>query len=342
MPANDIVISAFDLLSALGIGREESAAAWAEGGSACFPPTRATMPEGAEPLAGEVPDFTLVDILPTPKAYLDRQSELLLAATALARRAGRIDPSPFPPERTGLAIGSAWGALQTLQLFFDDYIMKGPRLVKPILFPHSYANAAISLAAMEWEIRGPHLNFVSGDAASTQALIAALDTLRNGEADLVLAGGAEGLSLPRWRARLAAGCDAPPGEGAAVLLIEREETARARGLAPLAHLLGGATASGAPQAIRETVSRAITAALEDAGLRPQAIKRCLANRLAADALGDAAWPVRTLDDLLGDTEGAGGALMAACALLEPEALPALILTAGADGTASAVVLRQAD
>jgi 3-oxoacyl-(acyl-carrier-protein) synthase len=339
MPANDIVISAYDLLSALGIGREESAAAWTEGGSACFPAARVAVPDGAAPLAGEVPDFTLADFLPTPKAYLDRQSELLLVAAALARRSGRIDSAPFVPERIGLAIGTAWGALQTLTLFFDDYVKKGPRLVKPILFPHSYANAAISLAAMEWEIRGPHLNFVSGESASTQALIAALDMIRCGEADLVLAGGAEGLSVPRWQARLATGNGTPPGEGAAVLLIEREATARARGITPAARLLGGASDSGLPGALRETAARTITAALDDAGLAPQAVRRCLTTQRAGSGLADGPWPICVVSELFGDVEGAAGALLAACALLDPAAnLPALVLTAGADGTVGAVVL----
>jgi hypothetical protein len=195
---HDIVITACGMLSALGIGCEESAAAWQEGESACFPPARIAAPAGCDALAGEVPPVALADLALAPKAYLDRQSELLLAAAALARSAGKLAPDSFAAERVGLAMGTAWGAVQTLDLFFDDYVKKGPRLVKPILFPHSYANAGISLVAMEWEARGPHLNFVSGNDASTQALIAALDLLRSGEADLIMAGGAEGLNATRW------------------------------------------------------------------------------------------------------------------------------------------------
>ena len=336
----DIVISACGTLSALGIGLEESAAAWQEGESACFPATRLTPPEGAGDLVGEVPEFELADILPTPKAYLDRQSELLLAATAMARQEGHLGDDDFAPERTGLSIGTAWGAMQTLDLFFADYVSKGPRLVKPILFPHSYANSAISLAAMEWKVCGPHLNFVSGGVAATQALIAALDMLRNDEADLVMAGGAEGLSLPRWRARLAAGNRQPPGEGSAVFLLEHAATAQKRGITPLARLLGGALRGGTPDNLAATGTATIREALDDAGLAPDAIRTCLTTRQGMPFIGNqTSWRIRAADDLYGDTEGAGGALLTTCALLDPAAtLPALIFTSNQDGSAAALVI----
>ncbi|MDD5705882.1 MAG: beta-ketoacyl synthase N-terminal-like domain-containing protein, partial [Kiritimatiellae bacterium] len=219
-PPLDIVISGIGTLCALGIGREECAAAWSEREPALFPAARAQPPAGLSNLAGEVPDFELATLLPAPKAYLDRQSELLLAACALALRDGRLAKGAFEPSRAGLALGSAWGAIGTLSRFFADYVGKGPRLVKPMLFPHAYANAAISLAAMEWELRGAHLNFVSGRDASTQALLAALDALRQGEADIMLAGGCEALNDTLWAALAETGRAASPGEGAAVFLLE--------------------------------------------------------------------------------------------------------------------------
>ena len=336
----DIVITGCGMLSALGIGLEESAAAWAEGESACFPAARTVPPPGVDALAGEVPDFILADILPTPKAYLDRHSELLLAATALARTASSVVAESFVAERVGLAMGSAWGGLQTLDLFFEDYIKKGPRLVKPMLFPHSYANAAISLVAMEWSARGPHLNFASGNDASTQALLAALDMLRNNEADLVMAGGAEGLNVVRWRARIATGLSTAPGEGAAVFLIEREATAKARGIRPLARLLGGATANDLPERLRTTCTATIDQALDDAKLRREKIRTIItstpSDHLPSEFLQAA---VRHPADLYGDVEGASGALQSACALLDaPALLPAIILTQTASGSAAALVM----
>jgi 3-oxoacyl-[acyl-carrier-protein] synthase II len=337
---HDIVITACGMLSALGIGCEESAAAWQEGESACFPPARIAAPAGCDALAGEVPPVALADLALAPKAYLDRQSELLLAAAALARSAGKLAPDSFAAERVGLAMGTAWGAVQTLDLFFDDYVKKGPRLVKPILFPHSYANAGISLVAMEWEARGPHLNFVSGNDASTQALIAALDLLRSGEADLIMAGGAEGLNATRWRARAAAGQGhLPPGEGAAVFLIEQAATARARGVTPLARLRGGASGDGAPEYLHATCTATMKLALADAGVSESVIRTVYATAAAAPGITSRPqWTVRIPEALYGDVEGASGALQTACALLDPESLPALILTCTPSGSASALVI----
>ncbi len=340
MLSHDIVISAFDTISALGLDQIEFAAAWAEGESACFEASRATPPAGAAPLAGEVPPFELSDFLATPKAYLDRQAELLLAVAALTRQSGKLPDKSVPAERFGLSLGTAWGGFETLELFFDDYLKKGPRLVKPILFPHSYANAAISLLAMEWELRGPHLNFVSGAAAATQALLAATDMLQSGEADQVLAGGVEALSSVRWRAHHAAGNTMPPGEGAALFLFERRATALARGITPLAYIGGGALGGGPATELEATFADTLARALAASGLRHDAIKRCYANTPAAAALRDCQLAdVVIPEGLYGDVAGASAALQLAAALTEaPASLPALIATATTTGSVALLLL----
>ncbi len=122
-----VVITGLGVLSALGIGRAECAAAWEEGETALLPAARSAPPAGVAPLAGEVPEFQLSSLLPTPKTYLDRHAELLLAACALALRDGSLAPDSYKRERAGLAMGSAWGPLATLAGFFKDYLQKGPR-----------------------------------------------------------------------------------------------------------------------------------------------------------------------------------------------------------------------
>ena len=336
MNSDPITITVFDFLSALGIGRHEATATLAEGESACMPAYIAVPPEGADPTAGEVPPFNLREILPSPKTYLDRHSELFLAATALALQDSRLSPGMIAPERVGLAVGTAWGGIGTLDTFFADYIHKGPRLVKPLLFPHSYANAAISLAAMEWEIRGPHLNFVSHATASTQALIAAFDTIRAGEADLVVAGGTEALSPARWKALLAEGRGLPPGEGAAAFLIERRSAAAARGAAPVADLLGGSLVQNAAADTSDLCRQALQKALTDASLKPNQI-RSLYLPQSLERQIDSPWRIQAPDALYGHTCGASGALLTACALLAPHTLPAVILTATQTSAAALVV-----
>jgi 3-oxoacyl-(acyl-carrier-protein) synthase len=248
-------------------------------------------------------------------------------------------------------MGSAWGALGTLARFFTDYLQKGPRLVKPMLFPHAYANAAISLASMEWELRGPHLHFVSGRDASTQALLAALAALRAGDADIMLAGGVEALDGVLWAALAEAGRPAAPGEGSAVLLLEREESAQARGASVLARLAGGGLAGGPAAGLANHCAEAMRRALADAGLEARSIRCAINSACGVEALDNAergalreifGSELHTLAPaaLYGNLEGASGALQTAGALFAPPsaALPALVLTSDPSGTAAALIV----
>jgi 3-oxoacyl-[acyl-carrier-protein] synthase II len=349
--SDSVVITGLGVLSALGIGRPECAAAWGEGETALLPAARASPPAGIASLAGEVPAFQLESLLPTPKTYLDRHAELLLAACALALQDGGLAAGSYERARAGLAMGSAWGALGTLARFFTDYLQKGPRLVKPMLFPHAYANAAISLASMEWELRGPHLNFVSGRDASTQALVAALDALRAGAADIMLAGGVEALAGMLWAALAEAGRPAAPGEGAAVLLLERAAAAHARGARVLARLAGGGLAGGPPAELASHCAAAMRRALADAGLEARDIRRVIHSACGLKDLDDAEG--RALREVLGadlrplapaalygNLEGASGALQMAGALFASSSatLPALVLTSDPAGSAAALVV----
>ena len=98
-----IVITGIGLLSPLGIGLEETLLALREGAPAPGLSERLKAP------AGEVPPVALTECGVTPKAYLDRHSELLLAACGLAWREAGIDPARLTPERSGILAGAAWG-----------------------------------------------------------------------------------------------------------------------------------------------------------------------------------------------------------------------------------------
>ena len=243
-----IVITGIGILSPLGIGIEETAAALCEGDSALQPCSRFAPPPGCSPLCGEVPAFRAGEFLATPKAYLDRNSELLLAATGMALRNAGIDTASLAPERSGILAGTAWAGQDTMAAFFADYEQKGPRLVKPFLFPHTYFNTAISLAAMEWSLRGVHQSFASGRIAAGQAIAEACDLLADNEADVILAGGCEALGPALFRLLAAQGVLKPadnaaapglvPGEAGAMLVLERRNHATARGAKVLGTILG--------------------------------------------------------------------------------------------------------
>ncbi len=318
-----IAICSSGFISALGIGSEEAGATWAEGESACLPAPGLPAPEGVtDDTAGVVPPFDPDTILPTAKAYLDRQSLFAMSAAALALR--DTDAKTVDHGRFGISHGTAWGAAETLARFWADCREKGPRLVKPMLFPHTYANAAASLISMEWELRGFHANFAGGRNASSFAIAAAVDALRRGEADAILAGGSEALSADRWAALAREGGPCPPGEGAAVFLLRRAEDI-AHDDIPLAIIAGIGLSGG------NDCNAAIGAALAEAGIVPADIGRVFTSPglamppLLAGREGGA--PQLTVaEEMTGSCGGASAAIQLACALLEPITSPSIILT----------------
>ena len=323
-----IAICSSGFVSALGIGAEEAGATWAEGESACFPSPGLPAPVGvADDTAGVVPPFDPDAILPTAKAYLDRQSLLAMAAASLAMPEGRAGVAP---DRFGIAHGTAWGAAETLARFWADCREKGPRLVKPMLFPHTYANAAASLISIEWELRGFHANFAGGANASSFAIAAAVDALRRREADAVLAGGSEALSQERWSTFAAQTHACPPGEGAAFFRLKRA-TDIEPGTTPIAAIAGIGFANGVDAAVR--------AAMADAGVGHADIARVYAAPgMAIPRDLNPGIPVVVPEDMTGTCGGASAAVQLACALLEPVGAPCLLLTADETGTSVAFLL----
>ncbi len=356
-PAQRVAVTGVGVVSALGVGWEAREAALLEGESAVQ-----VVGDPAPGIPGAccapVEGYAVDELLGTRKAYLDRHSALLLGAGALALEHSGMARAPEAlRSRGGLMTGSAWGGFGTLALFFRDVLQKGPRFAKPILFPHSYANTASSLAAIEWALRGPHEHFACGRLSSAHALVAALDSLRAAEADWLLAGGCEGLAPAVFLALEGQGTlrhepgaeGVAPGEGAALLVLERAAPAPASGAQPLA-CITGAGLSG------DSLAEARERALKDAGLAAEQIDwlfpcgggRCPAGD-APDAASDPpAGRVETLDALEGDLLGASFAMGVATAVLrlraEPtrgEARAALVTVETPEGAAAMVIERAA-
>lgn len=305
-----VAITGVGIVSALGVGAEEWRAAAAEG-----EPALETLSGGETGgkawRAAPVRNYDVAPLLDSRKAYLDRHTALLLGAMSLALRQSGWTRETLPRERAGLMVGSAWGGFGTMATFFHDVLAKGPKFAKPILFPHAYANTAAAMAAIEWGIQGPHEHYAEDGLASGHALVAALDSLRSGQAELVFAGGCEGLSPAVFRALEAQGWTPEtrvPGEGAAMLALETRASASARNV-PVLAWLAGAGLSGTDAAT------ACRLALEDAGIPADAIGAAIASRL--DAPGGPAATVRALcgdvpvfcpSSLQGDCLGAAMAL----------------------------------
>jgi 3-oxoacyl-[acyl-carrier-protein] synthase II len=226
----------------------------------------------------------------------DRFTHYAVAAASQALADAKLQKAA-DPERVGTAIATGVGGLETL---IDQVLLmeqRGPSRLSPFLVPMLMANAASGQVAMQFGLRGPSLTHVSACASSSHAIGEGGDIIRRGQADVMVAGGSEASVIPVIIAAFAAmktltrRNDAPEAasrpfdkdrdgfvlsEGAAVVVLEELEHARARGARSYGELVGyGATADAyhitAPSPEGEGNARAMRMALAEAGLRPDQI-----------------------------------------------------------------------
>jgi 3-oxoacyl-[acyl-carrier-protein] synthase II len=258
-------------------------------------------------------------------------------------------------EDTGVILGTGLGGTNTLVEGITLNALRGPDRISPFFIPYGIPNIGAGQVAISFGMTGPNFTTVSACATGGHAIGEAWETIRRGDAQVMIAGGAEaGITEPTvggfaaMRA-LSTRNDDPPaasrpfdegrdgfviGEGAGVLVLEALDHAEARGAAPLAELVGyGATADAshitlpAPGGIGAV--RAARRALEKAGLPPDAIDHVNAHatstpegdraELAAirTIFGDHAARVAVTANksMVGHTLGAAGAIEAIATIM---------------------------
>jgi 3-oxoacyl-[acyl-carrier-protein] synthase II len=304
-------------------------------------------------IAGEVRDFDASGVL--DRKDIRRTDRYIQFGLVAARQAldqaglpGRLDGELA--ERTGVTLGTGLGGVNTL---FDNVLLmgqRGPDRISPFFVPMGIGNVGAGQVAIAFGPLGPNFAIASACASGGHALGEAWETIRRGDADVMLAGGVEAAiheaTLGGFCAMRAlstrnddpAGASRPfdrgrdgfvIGEGAGVLVLEALDHALARGATPLAELVGyGATADAshitlpAPGGIGAV--RAARRALEKAGLAPDAVDHLNAHATSTPE-GDRAelQSIRTIfgdhapmvavtanKSMLGHTLGAAGAIEA--------------------------------
>ncbi len=279
---------------------------------------------------------------------MDRFSQLAVVAADDALEDAWAEDHPYPPERIGCILGTGIGGMASFESGHSELVKDQP--VPPLAVPLMMGNAGAAAIAIRHGLRGPVFGVVSACAAGAHALGAAMRAIQTGEADAMVAGGSEATLTPLARAAFSSlgatsvsGISRPfdarrdgfvMGEGAGVLILEAEHTARARGARPLAVLRGyGATCDAyhltAPDQDGRGAAAAITASLADAGVAPKEIDYVnahgtstpLNDRAETDALkaalGDRAFatPVSSLKSAIGHLLGAAGAVEAIATIL---------------------------
>ncbi|MBI5162194.1 MAG: beta-ketoacyl-ACP synthase II [Micrococcales bacterium] len=252
-------------------------------------------------------------------------------------------------DRLGVEYSTGIGGLWTLTSAYDTLVKKGARRVLPMTVPMLMPNAAAAAVSMDLTARAFARTNVSACASSTEAIANAYDHLQAGYADIIVAGGAEACVHPLPLAAFAAmralsrRNDSPEtasrpydvnrdgfvmGEGAASVVLETEEHARARGAKIYAELVGGGVTADsfhitAPDPEGSGAARAVRAALEQAGAAPDEVTHINAHATSTP-VGDVA-EYHALLAVFGDrvheipvsaTKGAHGHLLGGTGALE--------------------------
>ena len=251
------------------------------------------VPEGALrfPNAAEVPGYDPARHFEEKEAQLlDRFAQFAAIAAREAVRASGIQFSPELKERTAIVLGASGGGKSTEdEGFYSLYALQQPR-VSPLTIARAMGNAGASRVSLEFGITGPVFTISTACSSANHAIGQAFRMVRSGEVEVAIAGGSEApLSmgfLKAWEAmRVVSPDTCRPfsrdrrglilGEGAAVLVLEPLEHARARGATILGEIAGFGMSSDAhhiTQPSAEGAARAIRAALADAQLPPEAIE----------------------------------------------------------------------
>ena len=282
-----------------------------------------------------------------------RYSMLAIAASDQAVAQAGLDMAKEDPFRCGAIIGSGIGGLDMINTESVRMHEGGPRRVSPMMIPKGLANMASGAVGIRHGLQGPNKATVTACASGTQSIGEAADLIRMGKAEVMLAGGAEATVI---RFAMAGFCamkalstsnDEPErasrpfdkdrngfvmGEGGAVLVLESEAHARARGAEILGEIAGlGETCDAyhitAPRPDGSGAAAAMRAALQQAALNPEDVDYFNAHgtstklndagecRALQSVFGDAMPPASSTKSMIGHLLGAAGAVEAVVCIM---------------------------
>jgi nodulation protein E len=269
------------------------------------------------------------------KFLMDPASQYAVAAAREAMEMAGL--ASVPADRTGVIVGIGVGSIETLDAAYRE-LYAGSGRVNPFTIPRSMPSSPASSISMTLGVRGPAFCTAGACASSAHAIITGALWLEAGLVDAVVVGGAETPFAPGllrgWKAmRIMADDTCRPfsigrrgmvlGEGAAMLVLERPDDARARGATILGVLRGfsaNADAGHIVQPARDSIARAMTQALENAGVSASEVGHVNGHATGTE-LNDAVEAAAIADvfgprPLVSGTKGATGHALGAAAALE--------------------------
>jgi minimal PKS chain-length factor (CLF/KS beta) len=348
--ADDVVVSGVGVVAPTGLGAAAHWRSTVEGCSAIGPIRRFDASRYPVRLAGEVPGFRADRHVPDRVLpQTDRWTHLGLAAAALGLADGGVEPEALPPYDMAVVTASSSGGVEFGQREIQSLWSQGSRHVTAYQSIAWFYAATTGQISIRHGMKGACGVLVTEQAGGLDVLAQARRLLRDRDARIVLAGGAEApLSPYSVTCQLASGwlstsaepatayrpfdTDADgyvPGEGAAMFVVERADSARERGARPYGEIAGyAATFDPPPGSGRPpTLVRAIRGALEDAGAEPGDVDVVFADAVGvperdrgeaaalAEVFGPRRVPVTAPKSMTGRLYAGGAALDVATCLL---------------------------
>lgn len=248
-------------------------------------------------VAAQVKDFNPKDYMdPKTARRMETFSQFAVAAASQALAQAGIDMEKEDPYKVGISVGSGIGSLQSIEREYKKLLEKGPGRVNPLLVPLMISNMATGNISIQFGLKGKSINVVTACATGTHSIGEAFRSIQYGEADVMVAGGAEASITPigvaGFTALTALSNSEDPehasrpfdkdrdgfvmGEGAGIVVLESLEHAQKRGAVILAEVVGYGSTSDAfhitsPAEDGSGAAKAMEFAMNDAGIKPEQI-----------------------------------------------------------------------
>lgn len=251
-----VAVTGVGVVSPIGVGRAAFWSALCAGRSGVVPLEGLARQSGRPRIAAPIGELPWKTLITSPQfRRMDRLSRMAVAASRLALDDAGLQGRDVAGERTGVVFGTSLGDLEDSMAHLDRVFTRGPAAASPMVFPNLVLNAPAGYVAMEHGCTGVNFTVAQHEVSGEHAIALGCDVVRSGRADVVLAGGGDGLTpilveaYHRGRALAAqrGGREwASPydrersgivlGEGTAMLVLESLESARRRGVAVYAVL----------------------------------------------------------------------------------------------------------
>ena len=355
-----VVITGLGVVSPVGNGKEEFWNNLLAGKPGVGPITQFDTTDFPVRIAGEVKDFDPVALAGDRKTvrHMDRYTQFAVAAAKMAVADAKLDMTKENPDMAGTLIGTGIGGIHVMEDTILQIEKRGPGKVNPFAIPMMIANMASGQVSITLGLRGPVLTDVTACASGTNSIGLAARLIKYGDADIMIAGGAEAAVSKAPMAGFAAmkalsSRDCPPeeascpfdagrdgfvlGEGSGVLVLEELEHAKKRGAHIYAELAGyGSNGDAyhitAPRPGGELAYLCMEKALKDAHTKPEEVDYINAHGTSTHLndlnetsaikalLGKHAYeiPVNSTKSMTGHLLGAAGAIEAVVCALSIE------------------------